>query len=1074
MQLRTRFASAGLLALAGMALAGGPPVGYGVVAPNGSKFTSTLTVGGDCDDYVFEGTTGMKLNASVKADSAAKKAGIALKLVILRPDGTVAGTPDLNGDTGLPPVIKDKGTSVKATHTLDQTGIWKVRVQTVEPTQGGGYSTTVKYTPPKFKKVKGLTANPDLAQFAFEIPGDEGASITATFSYKGGEADIAFLSGPTGGLIDIPAGNVAVKAGKSIQIKNLVLPQGSPLGRYLLVLNDIGLRKDPPEQAVGNASFALSVKLPKGPPKRKGTLSAKEPFLQNTSPPVGGNGTRIQVSGSNLLDESAPDAFPKIFIDDIELEDIRKVDLQGNVFNGRVPTSVGPVGSVYDVIVETSTGQVAVSLDAFEVVGPPTVTAISQPSGSDRGGYPLTITGEGFRPRTNPNAPHNMLILIDSFNTVAEILDVTPTSVTFTAPGRPAGFVVYGVQDKDSQLRDELGLNSFQYLSTPTISRVLPNLVPVTGGETITVTGVNFSDGTSGPPDTVFLETETPGVFEAMTLTASTDQRHSFTAPVRAKGSYKVYMRDPQGNNTPANPNLSLFTLSYFTFADFTPTTGLDNIAGSDLFDAFTTEVADYDLDGDDDLFLSYVGTAGPVATPQTRVLRNDGSGAFTDVTASVMPRTTNTDDWRANRVRVANVAGDAYPDIVIVTNSLQVPAEGNSHVRMLISAPRAGGAGESDRVFSDQTASYMAPVRLKSPFSFGGGNTTVGDNWRGQDMWIGDIDNSGTIPEILITHDEVKNEPNVNCGNYCTSPLGGGATYNMYWGGSRAFRWDPTAAGGSGRFKFDSDFFPRKSGVGVPIAIPGGGQIIGCSQPCVGKFTPFTGQRLAVGSIDGDGKLDVAVLSNGVVTREGATISSLQVAVNRANVKEGSSISDVTHKLTEMGGDFKGDAVAIGQPFDAFGVLAVSKRTPVGGNRALRLIQAKAAADPEDPLPDFTDVGNAKLPNVGTNDKFQAADMQFIDANGDGIQDLVLVAPTPPGGNEMAFRILRTTAENNEIVMRETLKGLIGQLSGSDYYDGDVLSIGDLDGDGGTEFIVTRTTPVGTDSQTRVISIDK
>ena len=42
------------------------------------------------------------------------------------------------------------------------------------------------------------------------------------------------------------------------------------------------------------------------------------------------------------------------------------------------------------------------------------------------------------------------------------------------------------------------------------------------------------------------------------------------------------------------------------------------------------------------------------------------------------------------------------------------------------------------------------------------------------------------------------------------------------------------------------------------------------------------------------------------------------------------------------------------------------------------------------------------------------------------------------------------------------------------DPLDGTALLIGDLDGDGAAEFIVTRSVPSGTDTQTRTMTTDK
>ena len=78
-------------------------------------------------------------------------------------------------------------------------------------------------------------------------------------------------------------------------------------------------------------------------------------------------------------------------------------------------------------------------------------------------------------------------------------------------------------------------------------------------------------------------------------------------------------------------------------------------------------------------------------------------------------------------------------------------------------------------------------------------GGTYVSDDWRGLDVWVGDLDANGSgPPDIVLTHDEVKDDNNPNaevfnsgvyCGNYCAVPQGGFAyAYTFYWGGSRAF----------------------------------------------------------------------------------------------------------------------------------------------------------------------------------------------------------------------------------------------------------------------------------------------
>src|SRR6185436_13105059 len=119
-------------------------------------------------------------------------------------------------------------------------------------------------------------------------------------------------------------------------------------------------------------------------------------------------------------------------------------------------------------------------------------------------------------------------------------------------------------------------------------------------------------------------------------------------------------------------------------------------------------------------------------------------------------------DDWRADRIRVVDIDlvkeadGKSYPDIVIATNSDKFPTAAptsgaKSHVRVLLNE-KANGV----RVFRDHTQELMPPLRAMTVlYSAGGKNET--DDWRAQDMWIGDVDLANqSPPEIVITCDRV------------------------------------------------------------------------------------------------------------------------------------------------------------------------------------------------------------------------------------------------------------------------------------------------------------------------------
>jgi len=144
-------------------------------------------------------------------------------------------------------------------------------------------------------------------------------------------------------------------------------------------------------------------------------------------------------------------------------------------------TSAGSAGAVtVTVTVNSQSGSLA---NGFTYVAPPTVTSVSPNSGSTAGGTAVTITGTNFAAGATATF---------GGTAATNVAVVNSTTITATTPAGSAGAVTVSVTVSGQSGSLASG---FTYVVVPTVTSVLPNNGPVTGGTAVTITGANFATG---------------------------------------------------------------------------------------------------------------------------------------------------------------------------------------------------------------------------------------------------------------------------------------------------------------------------------------------------------------------------------------------------------------------------------------------------------------------------------------------------------------------------------------------------------------------------------------------------
>jgi len=229
----------------------------------------------------------------------------------------------------------------------------------------------------------------------------------------------------------------------------------------------------------------------------------------------------------------------------------------------------GILGTQVDVIVANS-DNMGVLPNGYTymgiIVGTFRVDSVDPAKGDVAGGYPATIYGMGF---TDPTVAPIVSVRFGVNEAPFTVTDNTTIAVSSVPAAAQIGFVDITVTGSGI-ITPAVLANGFEYVAggiPPTITDIVPNIGPATGGTAVTITGTNFVSGA----------TVTFGGTAAIVTFVSSTQLDIVT-PVHTAGSVDVTVTNPDSQaDTLVNGYTYLPAGNLFTIAlnpDHGPATG--------------------------------------------------------------------------------------------------------------------------------------------------------------------------------------------------------------------------------------------------------------------------------------------------------------------------------------------------------------------------------------------------------------------------------------------------------------------------------------------------------------------
>lgn len=149
-------------------------------------------------------------------------------------------------------------------------------------------------------------------------------------------------------------------------------------------------------------------------------------------------------------------------------------------------TPASATSGAKDIVITDQYAQSVTQATAYSYKLAPTVSAITPGEGPLAGTQAVTISGANFQ---------TPMVVTIGANSCINVVVVSSSELTCDRPASVAGLVDVTVQDQYSQQATLTG--AYNYKPLPVITSTIPASGTTSGGDTLTITGVNFNSGTA-------------------------------------------------------------------------------------------------------------------------------------------------------------------------------------------------------------------------------------------------------------------------------------------------------------------------------------------------------------------------------------------------------------------------------------------------------------------------------------------------------------------------------------------------------------------------------------------------